>query len=234
MGVFIFLFFIGMSFSKAGKRDRAEIFVIENEMAEIKKEEIKEVIIPEKKEEARASQEVKQKEFTQPKITPDYLMDKNDKILTLTDDDVIGTQTIESPNTIKIINVPVRDTGVTLLAKLENPGITKEPEIFLKVENDASFPGGLGAWRRFVERTVDSQTPVEGGAAPGTYTVIVKFIVSSTGDVSNVQAETNHGFGMENEAVRAIQKGPKWIPALQNGKNVSAYRRQPITFLIPE
>ena len=39
---------------------------------------------------------------------------------------------------------------------------------------------------------------------------------------------------MEEEAVKVIKKGPKWTPALQNGRNVNAYRRQPITFQVQE
>jgi len=34
--------------------------------------------------------------------------------------------------------------------------------------------------------------------------------------------------------VRVIKKGPQWKPAIQNGRNVKAYRRQPITFQIEE
>jgi protein TonB len=70
--------------------------------------------------------------------------------------------------------------------------------------------------------------------ASGTYQVIVKFIVSKDGSISDVQAETKHGFGMEDEAVKIIKRGPKWTPALQNGRNVNAYRRQPITFVVEE
>jgi ATP-dependent DNA helicase DinG len=41
-------------------------------------------------------------------------------------------------------------------------------------------------------------------------------------------------FGMEEEAIKIIKRGPKWTPALQNGRNVNAYRRQPITFVVEE
>ena len=39
---------------------------------------------------------------------------------------------------------------------------------------------------------------------------------------------------MEQEAVKVIKKGPNWKPALQNGRNVNAYRKQPITFVVQE
>ncbi len=37
---------------------------------------------------------------------------------------------------------------------------------------------------------------------------------------------------MEDEAIRVIKRGPKWTPAIQNGRNVNAYRKQPITFVV--
>jgi protein TonB len=61
---------------------------------------------------------------------------------------------------------------------------------------------------------------------------MVQFVVDKEGNISDVKALTNHGYGMEQEAVRAIQKGPKWTPAVQNGRQVKAYRRQPITFQV--
>ena len=39
---------------------------------------------------------------------------------------------------------------------------------------------------------------------------------------------------MEEEVMRIIKKGPKWIPAMQNGRPVNAYRRQPVTFMVEE
>jgi len=62
----------------------------------------------------------------------------------------------------------------------------------------------------------------------------IGFIVSKDGSISDVVAETKFGYGMEAEAVKIIKKGPKWTPALQNGRNVNAYRRQPITFIVEE
>ena len=52
----------------------------------------------------------------------------------------------------------------------------------------------------------------------GTYTTIVIFIVDKEGNISDVKALTAHGFGMEEEVIRVIKNGPKWIPAIQNGR----------------
>ncbi len=49
-----------------------------------------------------------------------------------------------------------------------------------------------------------------------------------------MKAETSFGYGMEEEVIRIIKKGPKWTPASVNGKHVNAYRRQPVTFAVVE
>jgi periplasmic protein TonB len=60
----------------------------------------------------------------------------------------------------------------------------------------------------------------------------VQFIVGYDGTISNIEATTNHGYGMEKEVIRVIRKCPKWIPAEQHGRKVKAYRRLPVTFLV--
>ena len=107
-------------------------------------------------------------------------------------------------------------------------------KIFNKVEVEAAFPGGESAWVKYLRKNLDPNVPIDNGAPEGTYQVVVRFVVSKDGSISDVQAETTHGYGMEQEAIKIIKKGPKWTPALQNGRNVNAYRRQPITFVVSE
>ncbi|MBS1741743.1 MAG: energy transducer TonB [Bacteroidetes bacterium] len=173
--------------------------------------------------------EIKQVQFVPPKVVKDEEVKPDEKIEEIKEDQAISTKTVETENTNQVVQAPVEDKGTQVA---EAPREDDENKIFTKVEKEADFPGGEAAWRRFLERNLDSQTPVDNGAPEGTYTVIVKFIVSKDGSISNVEAETKHGYGMEEEAVKAIKKGPKWTPALQNGRNVNAYRRQPITFLV--
>jgi periplasmic protein TonB len=107
-----------------------------------------------------------------------------------------------------------------------------ENKIFDKVEIEAGFPGGEAKWRQYLERNANAQVAADNGAPEGTYTSIVQFVVDKEGNISDVKALTSHGYGIEEEAVRVIKKGPKWIPAVQNGRNVKAYRKQPITFVV--
>lgn len=104
--------------------------------------------------------------------------------------------------------------------------------VFITVEIQAAFPGGEREWRRYLERNLNPSIPVDKGAPAGTYTVVVEFIVDRNGAISGLRPLTNHGYGMEQEVLRIISKGPNWVPAIQNGRNVRSYRKQPITFIV--
>lgn len=55
-------------------------------------------------------------------------------------------------------------------------------------------------------------------------------LISWKGNVSKVEALTMKGTKLGEVAVEAIRPGPKWIPAMQNGHTVTAYKEQLITF----
>ncbi len=118
------------------------------------------------------------------------------------------------------------------VAGKQNTTIATDGKVYEKVEIEAAFPGGADAWRLYLQQNLKANVPVKNGAPAGEYKVIVRFIVSTDGKITAVEAETDYGHGMEKEVIRIIKKGPKWLPAMQNGKSVNAYRRQPITFLV--
>ncbi len=105
---------------------------------------------------------------------------------------------------------------------------------FLRVEVESEFPGGKDGWKQYLVKNLKSSVPVKNNAPIGVYQVVVRFIVSKEGKISDVSAETNHGYGMEEEVVRILKKGPDWLPAQQNGRKVNAYRRQPVTFVVQQ
>jgi len=176
--------------------------------------------------------EINQVQFTPPKIVKDEEVKPEEKIEEIKEDQTISTKTVESDNKVQIVQAPVEDKGTQVV---EVPKTNDdENKIFNKVEVEAEFPGGSAAWTRYIRNNLNANAPVDNGAPPGTYQVIVRFIVSKDGTISDVTPETKYGYGMEDEAVKIIKKGPKWTPALQNGRNVNAYRRQPITFVVAE
>lgn len=110
--------------------------------------------------------------------------------------------------------------------------IASDSIALLTVDVPAEFPGGLAAWSRFLQGNLDINVPIRNKAKNGRYRVIVQFVVMKDGSISDIQALTNHGHGMEEEVIRVIQKGPKWIPGMQNGRKVKVRHRQPVTFMV--
>ena len=105
-------------------------------------------------------------------------------------------------------------------------------KIYSSVEREAQFPGGDAAWFEFLQKNIKPRLPVKKGAPAGIYKVVIKFIVSKDGTLTDIHPETSFGYGMEQEAMRVLKKSPDWIPAFQYGRVVNAYRRQPITFKV--
>ena len=231
-GALLLLIFLGSIFANImdSRKSKAELDVLDTQMAEIKKDEPLPPPPPPPPT-PPPPPEVNQVKFTPPKIVKDEEVKADEKIEEIKEDQVISTKTVESDNKVAIVQAPVEDKGTQVV---EAPKNDDENKVFNKVEVEASFPGGDAAWTRYLKNNLDANTPIDNAAPEGTYQVIVRFIVSRDGSISDVVAETKHGYGMEAEAVKIIKKGPNWKPALQNGRNVNAYRRQPITFVVSE
>lgn len=106
--------------------------------------------------------------------------------------------------------------------------VQKFDKVFTKVEQPARFPGGDEAWRRYLARNLNTKV----NAPKGVYTVHVQFIVNEDGSIRNVITAEVPKDCQEcgQEAIKLIKKGPKWEPAVQNGRNVVYQMIQDITF----
>ena len=120
-------------------------------------------------------------------------------------------------------------TGKEITDAYDANGNRMEDFIFTK---EAEFPEGSADWKNFLAENLKTDVPVKKGAPVGTYDVVVKFIVRKNGKLTDIEAETNLGYGMEEEVIRVVKKSPRWNPAIILGKSVDAYRRQPITFVV--
>lgn len=127
---------------------------------------------------------------------------------------------------------PVEEKGTgAVAAPVATEDFTKE---FHTVQVQAQFPGGATAWQKFLERNLRQDVAVESGAPPADYKVVVSFLVDRDGNVTEVKAETDPGYGTAAEAVRVIQRSGKWVPAIQNGRNVIFRQRQTIIFRVTD
>lgn len=169
--------------------------------------------------------------FTPPKVVKDEEVIKPPPEVKQIEEAKIDVKTVEGTKDIGIVAPPSDMTGTQVVAapveKKEDPD-----KIFTKVEIEASFPGGPGAWQKYVTRAI--QADIDEFTESDYGTCVVRFIVDKTGTVSDVQATTMKGTKLAEIAVNAIRKGPKWTPAQQNGRQVNAYRLQPVTLTNPD
>jgi protein TonB len=168
--------------------------------------------------------------FTTPRIVkedvkPDERPPENDSLEHVQ----IGTTTTKGATDIDIAGPPVGEgipSGV-----LTGPKKSDGDDRFIPVEKEAEFPGGLEAWARFLNKTL--RYPDQAMSIDIQGTVTVQFVVDVDGSVSNVRVVSGpEEGGLREEAVRVIKKSGKWVPALQNGRSVKAYRLQPVVFKV--
>jgi len=174
--------------------------------------------------------QVAMQQFTPPKIVKDQEVKPDEKPPVNDDLDKvqIGTVNKEGISDDGTAAPPVSETGKGVV---EAPKKEEDDAPFMRVEVDASFPGGPAAWLRFMNKNLRYPDDAMSNGIAGT--VMVQFIVDKEGNVSDVQAISGpEQGGLREEAIRVIKKSGKWTPALQNGRYVKAYRRQPVTFQV--
>ncbi len=202
------------------KEDRIKF--VDTEMVEIKKEL---PVIPPPKQIIKPV-EVNQVRFTPPLIVKDDIV--KDVVESIQEDQAISIKTVESDVEGKIVvKAPIETSGSSVVEAPKN-----DETLYTIVEIESKFPGGTEAWLNYLRKNLNTEILFDNSAPEGAYTVIVKFVVSKDGSISDIVCENDPGFGVCEEAKRVIRKTKQWIPAIQNGHNVNSYRRQPITFLV--
>lgn len=111
--------------------------------------------------------------------------------------------------------------------------IEKEPAIYEVVDESAEFPGGREALNKYLsDHLVLPDAVLTGNVSGKCY---VRFVVSEKGQIWQVQIRKGVDGCPEcdKEAKRMIEKMPNWIPAKNNGKEVSSWYILPIKFVAP-
>lgn len=155
---------------------------------------------------------------------------------------VIEIKTKQQPSKGSIYNVSPTNGGLTIITddvtfvapviqKNTTPSSTNEP-VFNTTQVEPQFPGGANAWLAYLDKNLDKDVAKKNKAVAGNYTVMLRFTIDKEGNVSDVVAENNPGYGIAAEAIRVIENGPRWIPAEQNGKKVIYAARRTIVFQV--
>ncbi|UFH57448.1 TonB family protein [Spirosoma sp. KNUC1025] len=139
-----------------------------------------------------------------------------------------GSVTAEGTGVEEVIMAPeasaptVQEKAVELEAKPDLP--------FVAVEQMPEFPGGIEALQKFLGNTL--KYPRAAAAAGVSGRVYVSFVVNADGTLTDLQLLKGIGFGCDEEAIRVMQKMPRWRPGKQSGRAVRVKFNLPIAFTL--
>jgi protein TonB len=211
------------------KDDSKQDMVVQDvQLEEIKQEEKKEEPPPPPPPKPPEPPKVEMAKFTPPKIVKDEEVKEEEKPpeVEKLEETKIGTVNQEGVKDEGIVAPPVEDAGKGVV---EAPKKVEEDwdKTFTKVEIESEYPGGSAAWQRYLNKTLRYPQDAIDNEVQGT--VVIQFIVDKEGNVSEVEAISGPE-ELRSEAVRVIKKSGKWTPAVQNGRQVKSYKKQPIVF----
>jgi protein TonB len=92
---------------------------------------------------------------------------------------------------------------------------------------ESEFPGGTKAWLQFLNDHLKYPQKAIRKRIEGK--VILQFIVDKDGSISDLKSISGDPILAE-AALEAMKYSPNWTPAVQNGKRVKSYKKQPVIF----
>ena len=101
-------------------------------------------------------------------------------------------------------------------------------EIFVVVEKQPEFPGGMTALMKFLGDNIKYPVIAQENGIQGR--VITNFVVERDGSISDVQIVRGQDPSLDKEAIRVIKTMPKWKPGQQRGKPVRVRFTLPVVF----
>ena len=100
-------------------------------------------------------------------------------------------------------------------------------KIYTKVEVESDYPGGYKAWVTYLNQHLHYPDEAVNKEIQGD--VVVQFIVDTDGHISDVRAISGPS-ALRAESIRVIRESGHWTPAIQDGRQVKSYKRQPIKY----
>lgn len=101
-------------------------------------------------------------------------------------------------------------------------------EIFHAVEQPAMFPGGQGALAKWLSRNLTYPASAQENDIQGR--VVVQFVVSKDGSISQAKVVKSVDRDLDKEALRLVKSMPRWQPGKNNGQPVNSWFTLPVVF----
>jgi protein TonB len=152
-------------------------------------------------------------------IVPVVSLDTND----ITSDIPVTEDLIKTTQNKKVSDTIIQDP-------VPADVIPKEPEIFVKVEEDPQFPGGDAALLKFI--ATNTVYPDEALTNNIEGRVILKFVVTPDGSVGKIEILKGVDPALDREASRVVSILPKFKPGKQGGTPVPVWYTVPVLFVI--
>lgn len=162
---------------------------------------------------------VDQVKFVKPVVAKAEEVTEEPPKITEIKDKKLGNETIKGDPDAELTVEPVGNGPANVVEEVDNniyntAGIEVKPD----------FPGGMEKFYKFVGNNY--QTPEEEGLKGKVY---VTFVVEKDGSLTDIKVIRDIGYGTGKEAIRVLNKCPKWKPGEQNGKPVRVLYSLPIT-----
>jgi protein TonB len=171
---------------------------------------------------------VNQKIFTS-KIEIVDKTEKTEKINSILPSDNIGTENIDNAKAGPLLIVPDKtETGNGVAVKSEVKPEKKSPMDLDMVDVPPSYPGGMDALRKFLEKNLRTPEELESGQ---TVSVRIKFVVDYNGKLQSFVTVLDGREAYNKEVIRVLKKMPDWIPGKARGENVPVYFSIPVKFV---
>ncbi len=162
---------------------------------------------------------VDQVKFVKPVVAKAEEVTEEPPKITEIKDKKIGSETIKGDPDAELTVEPVGTGTAAVVEEVDNTiyntaGIEVKPE----------FPGGMEKFYGYVGKNY--QAPEEEGLKGKVY---VTFVVEKDGSLTDIKVIRDIGYGTGKEAIRVLNKCPRWNPGEQNGKKVRVLYSLPIT-----
>lgn len=118
---------------------------------------------------------------------------------------------------------------VGIASLTENP-TTSEDQLppFVMVEQMPQFPGGESAMMQYIGTNLKYPESAAKESIEGR--VVLRFVVTKTGDIKDVSVIRSLDSRCDEEAMRVVRAMPKWTPGKQGGKDVDVYYTLPVLY----
>jgi len=131
-----------------------------------------------------------------------------------------------------ILIISLATMFITLSNDLKAQNTYNGEEVFIAVEVMPSFPGGDKALYESVYKNLKYPSSAQDKGIQGK--VFVKFIVTKDGSVANAIVARPVDPALDQAALDAIKKLPKFTPGKKEGKAVNVWYSMPIVFKLIE